>query len=131
MRGTLSKEQQETLRQLGVELVLLFGSYATGNVRAHSDVDIGVLFERTDSAHPRRYGEAYALLQPLVEDARLDLIVLNDAAYTLQYRAAMDGEALFEATVSSFADFRERAMRQYFDFQPLLRIHNQAMGISV
>jgi uncharacterized protein len=131
MRFNLSTEQQESLRRLGSELVILFGSHATGDARADSDVDIGIFFDPESPVRPKRYGEAYALLQMVGGNSRLDLVVLNDAAYTLQYRAAMEGQPLFEATRSSFADFRERAMHQYFDFQPLLRIHNQAMGISV
>ena len=125
----ISEKQQEALKDLGVQLVVMFGSQALGRARPGSDVDIGVLFDYSIVAKPRRYGEVYALLQSAVGDARLDLIVLNDAAYTVQYKAALEGKPLFEATHSSYADFRESAMIHYFDFQPLLRIHSQALGM--
>lgn len=130
MLNVLSHTQKENLRRLGVSLVLLFGSQATDSPHPGSDADVGIVFDPSIPVRPRRYGEVYALLQPLLGDSRLDLVVLDDAAYTLQYKAAMEGKPLFETDVSSFADFRETAMRHYFDFQPLLRIHNQALGIQ-
>ncbi|KKU13165.1 MAG: hypothetical protein UX17_C0025G0002 [Parcubacteria group bacterium GW2011_GWC2_45_7] len=117
------------LKQLGVELLIRFGSQVEGTARPESDVDVGVLFSKNAPRNPRRYGTLYALLQPLIPSARLDLIDLDEASYALQFRAGAKGELLFEATAMSFADFRERAMLRYFDFQPILKIHEEALRV--
>lgn len=120
---------QKKLLDLGVKLLIVFGSRIEGCARADSDYDIGVIFDRDMPSTPRRYGALYAMVQESLPGERIDLVDLNHAPYPLQYRAAMKGELLYEETASSFANFRERAMLLYFDFQPILKIHEEALGI--
>lgn len=117
------------LRRLGVELLVAFGSRIEGTAREQSDYDIGVLFDKTMVPAPRRYGRLYALLQEHLSGYRIDLVDLAHAPYPLQFRAAIKGAALYEISNMSFADFRERAMLSYFDFRPVLKIHEDALGL--
>lgn len=117
------------LQELGVKLLLAFGSRVEGTAREQSDYDIGVVFDRSIPIQPRRYGVLYGIVQDMFPDEKIDLVGLNQAPYPLQFRAAMKGDILYQETPASCADFRERAMLCYFDFQPILKIHEDALGI--
>lgn len=117
------------LQELGVELLLAFGSKVEGTAREQSDYDIGVVFDKRKQTQPRRYGVLYGIVQDMFPDEKIDLVDLNQAPYPLQFRAAMKGDVLYQEGATSFADFRERAMLSYFDFQPILKIHEDALGI--
>ena len=117
------------LKKLGVELLVQFGSQVEGRARPESDVDIGVSFIKNVPAPPRRHGQVYAYIQELFPGQRVDLVELEAASYPFQFKVASKGVPLYEASPASFADFRERAMLRYFDFQPILRIHEEALQI--
>lgn len=126
-----SKKQLDaiTLGKLDVNVLIEFGSRVEGTSREESDYDVGVLFVNTQTPASRRYGALYAILQDQYPDQRIDLVDLSQAPFPLQFRAAMKGRPIYEHDASSFADFRERAMLSYFDFKPILKIHEEALGI--
>ncbi|MEK7122747.1 MAG: nucleotidyltransferase domain-containing protein [Patescibacteria group bacterium] len=125
----IEKDDFETLQMLGVNLLVAFGSRVEGTANDQSDYDVGVVFEKTRVPAPRRYGMLYAFLQEHYPQACIDLVELDQAPYPMQFRAAMKGIALFESSRVSFADFRERATRSYFDFKPILNIHEEALRV--
>ncbi len=121
--------QKKQLEQLGVDALIQFGSQVDGTARPESDSDIGVVFLAQANVQPRRYGHVYALLQQEFPKHRIDLIDLYQAPPALQYRAAQQGKVIYQASPQSFANFRERAMTRYYDFLPIIRIHEQALQL--
>jgi len=76
----------------GLELLLMFGSRARGEAQAESDWDFGYL--ATDGF------DATALLSAIVESVgtdRVDVVDLRRASGLLRFRAARDGQVIYEA----------------------------------
>jgi predicted nucleotidyltransferase len=99
-----------------LDLLLLHGSRARGDMHAGSDWDFAYLGgARLDVA---------ALLAAIVEaihDDRLDLADLAKAGGLLRYRAARDGIVLFESRPRLAEQFRLDAVGFWCDAQPVLQ----------
>jgi len=105
----------------GVRLAVLFGSAARGESGLDSDLDVGVLFEAG--------GESTAGLGVALERAtgsRLDLIALDAAPPLLRFEIARDGRVLVERAPHAWADFRARAMTDWWDWAPTARLLHAA-----
>jgi uncharacterized protein len=105
----------------GVRLAVLFGSAARGESGPDSDLDVGVLFEpgRENTA-----GLEVALAR--ATGRRLDLVGLDAAPPLLRFEIARDGRVLLERAPHAWADFRARAMTDWWDWAPTARLLNAA-----
>ncbi len=103
-----------------IAYALLFGS-ATRSDRAARDVDIAIGLQPGTSLEVREIG---ALAADLEEAAGLpiDLVILDEAASPLAYRAFRDGVTLVERNHRAMADRKARAILDYLDFRPLEQI---------
>ena len=106
-----------------VELAVIFGSVARAEAGRKSDVDVGVRFQV-----PSR-----VLLSRLEVDLsralnrEVEVIALDDAPPLLRFEIARDGKVLVERKPHAWADFRARAMVDWWDWAPLARrIHAAA-----
>lgn len=102
----------DVLRELGVELLVVFGSQARGSARADSDLDVGVMFCWEAGPSLRRLDE---LAQALQAGDRLDLVCLNDGGALLLNEVALEGTPRFEIRPGTFERFRLRAFKRYMD----------------
>lgn len=107
------------LKKHGVALALAFGSAVTGNRHPGSDVDVGILF--SDPGVAKRepvavYDDLRRAFSAVFPGETIDIAYLHEAPLSLQFRAAIEGIVLYEAKQTTFADFREYAMKRYFDF---------------
>ncbi|HYO11620.1 MAG TPA: nucleotidyltransferase domain-containing protein [Thermoanaerobaculia bacterium] len=100
----------------GLELLLLFGSRARGDVHPGSDWDFGYLggpgFDADDLLG--------RLVLTLGTD-RVDLVNLERANGLLRYRAAAEGRPLFESDPDRFARFWFEAVSFWCDMGPIIR----------
>ena len=100
----------------GLELLLLFGSRARDESHGRSDWDLGYLAAAdVDSAALRA-----RLVEALGTDL-IDLVDLKRAGGLLRYRAARDGQLLFEAQEGLGDRFRLEAARFWCDAMPVLQ----------
>ena len=111
-----------------VELLVLFGSSgrAAGDVRPVKrlprDVDLGVRY-RDDTSVRQRWRVEGALrrhLRPL-DRREVDVIDLASAPPLLRFEVARDGKLLYESRPYLWADFRARAMVDWWDWAPYQR----------
>jgi predicted nucleotidyltransferase len=111
----------------GIRLAVLFGSAARhGAERAH-DLDVGVCL--TESA-----ACSVATLAVALERAagrRVDLAVLDAAPPLLRFEVARDGMVLVEGADHAWADFRARAMIDWWDWAPTARLMHRVMAERV
>lgn len=77
-----------TLRAAGARRVVLFGSLATGDASADSDLDLGV-----EGLPATRYFEVLAHVMQLA-GCSVDLVRLEDAGTSLSQRIASEGREL-------------------------------------
>ena len=99
----------------GLELLLLFGSRARGDADAASDWDFG--YQATGEL------DVAAFLATIVEAVgsdRIDLVDLRRASGLLRYRAARDGQPLYEARPGIADQFCLEAVRFWCDAAPVL-----------
>lgn len=113
MNLRIDKEGLKKLCQKnGILLIVLHGSYAEGNEREKSDIDIGILSRK-------KFGSSKQLniLSELGEvfGDRFDPVFLNDAEPLISYRVAIHGKPLFEDEESIFQRFRIQAIAKYMD----------------
>jgi uncharacterized protein len=116
---TMPPAVAQLLSAAGVEVAILFGSAATGKLRADSDIDIGVLppFGREIS-----FAEELALGTDLerVLGREVDLVRLDTASTLLRFEASR-GRCLLESRPEAFADFVARALFEYEDLRPFMQ----------
>jgi predicted nucleotidyltransferase len=105
-----------------VDLAVLFGSAARGEERPDSDVDVGVL--RLDSSSEHRAFVEAALGRAV--GRTVDVVYLDEAPPLLRFEIARDGVPLLERSPHAWADFRVRAMRDWWDWAPYARRLNEA-----
>ena len=106
-----------------VELAVTFGSTARGEATRGSDVDIGVQLKDESL-------EVLSRLEVLLGRAvgrEVEVVSLGESPPLLRFEIARDGKLLVERRPHAWADFRARAMVDWWDWAPLARrIHSAA-----
>jgi predicted nucleotidyltransferase len=121
---------EESLRGLHVGVLYLFGSQVTGTTTPMSDIDVGVVF--TSPEPLVESADTYTRLYDVLTDvlpgpARVDVVFLQRTPPAFQFNAIRTGEVLFEADPVFRADYEERVVNEYLDFEPVLREFSAAL----
>ena len=103
-----------------IRLLVLFGSAARGGDRPRSDVDVGIILEEPASRAEVETMFGRAAGRPI------DIVYLNDAPPQLRFEIARDGRVLIERVPYAWADFRARAMIDWWDWAPTARMIHAA-----
>jgi predicted nucleotidyltransferase len=99
-----------------LELLMLFGSRARGDAHEGSDWDFAYLAgDQLDVA------TLLGAVVELVGSDRVDLVDLRRASGLLRYRAARDGQVVFEARPRLAEAFRLEAAQFWCDAAPVLQ----------
>lgn len=101
--------------QPSVRLAVLFGSAARTEGRTGRDIDVGVLL--SDSSHQARVSAEAALGRAAGQP--IDLVYLHDASPLLRFEVARDGRLILERAPHFWADFRARAMIDWWEWAPV------------
>jgi uncharacterized protein len=128
--STTSKEEivrlfaQFAAEQPTVLAAYLFGSAVQNRLVDESDVDIGLLFERSP--------DALRLLE-LQEDVttllkrQSDLVSLNQASPILAMQVLKHGELIFERSEKAVRQFQVRTLFAYFDLKQVRKPIEEAL----
>ena len=108
-------------REGDVLLAVLFGSSATNRRRPTSDIDLGVLLMPGTSIERH-----LAARLSRVAGRVVDLVRLDEAPPLLRFEIARDGHVLLERSPHAWADFRARAMTDWWDWAPTARLFQRA-----
>jgi len=101
----------------GVQLAVLFGSFARGRAQDDSDVDVAVVLDpNVTSAEELAFHESLAR----TTDREVDLVRLEHADVILRNRVAREGVLLFERSPGLFARYSATAALEYLEMEPLL-----------
>lgn len=94
--------------------VFLFGSYGTETQTELSDIDFAIFFnsiiDLTEEA------DILGGLSDFLGTERVDLVNLNKAPLSIQFRAVSEGKIIYEKDYVSTCDFIETVMRRYQDY---------------
>ncbi|MCX6035903.1 MAG: nucleotidyltransferase domain-containing protein [Chloroflexi bacterium] len=107
----------------GVQAVYLFGSTASGNTNAESDLDLAVV--------PLDSSVRAAKLDILTDLARngfcnVDLVILDTENILLKFQAIRQNRLLYSNKEFNSGDYFSLTLRQYFDFLPYLKIQRES-----
>lgn len=126
-RSKVADQEQEIGELLGrfpgVQAVYLFGSAADGTARAGSDLDLAVV---PGADHLRR--QKLEMLTTLARAGYtdVDLVFLDERDAVLRFHAVRRNRPLFLTPGFDHPAYFSRALREYFDLEPLLRVQHQA-----
>lgn len=116
---------QQVLEQAAeVRLAVVFGSAARGVANAQSDIDIGISLAAEADA-----GSLSRLRVELERAAgrAVDLVVLDEAPPLLRFEIARAGTVLVQRDPHGWADFRARALIDWWDWAPTARMMHETM----
>ena len=112
-------------RLAGITSAYLFGSHAEHRAHRESDVDVGILLDRTVySSEEARFDERVRLSAWLGAELRasiVDVVVLNDAPPGLASRIVTKGLAVYCASPDVDHAFRRDVQLRAADLEPFLR----------
>ncbi len=105
-----------------VVLAYLYGSYATGQMWAESDLDIAVLFDDEIAACNQfqlalRYGVE---LSSLVREVEIEVRELNSAPVEFKVQVIEPGKYLYARREEERIQFEAKTITEYLDFKPVL-----------
>ena len=123
------KDTRKILKKLSISLIYLFGSSITGTQRAESDIDISVVFEKPDRIKNTMiiFEELYLSLSQVFPDRDLDIVFLDFAPLTLQFEVVTTGKVIYRVSREFEYDYKEKIIKEYIDFKPLLDIQDQIL----
>ena len=98
-----------------VVLAYLYGSYAQGEVKSSSDVDIAVLLEGRGEELYARFRELILGIRDALDTERSDLLFLNGASPAMRFAAVSTGRLLFARSEPDLNSFEEGAIPAYQD----------------
>jgi uncharacterized protein len=107
----------------GVRLAVLFGSAARQQLKPGSDIDVGVLLDRGFERSP-----TFGVALDRAAGRPVDLIWLDAAPPLLRFEIARDGLVLVARGPHDWADFRARAMIDWWDWAPTARMMHAVMS---
>lgn len=105
------EELKNTCIKHGIKMILLYGSQATGNSNADSDVDLGLLL-KDDSYN---FEEIIKDLMQVFKENIIDVAILNHVDPVLKFEVISNYKILFCKEDEIFIEFYLNTVKQYND----------------
>jgi predicted nucleotidyltransferase len=127
----LSESTVNKLKELGVNTLYLFGSFAEGTETPFSDYDIGIIFNKNTSFSTATLLELYNKLYDILLaefadiEREIDIVFLQKASLSLNFEVISRGIIIFEDSAEFSVNYEERVMRDYLDFQYFLKEYEE------
>lgn len=117
------------MKDLKIALLYLFGSSVLGTEREDSDVDIGVVFldDNILKDSLKVYNALYEILSPIFPEKELDIVFLDRAPLTLKFEVVTTGRVIYKISEDYDCNYKEKVVKEYIDFKPLLDEQDQEL----
>lgn len=109
-RENIKESLAPLLKERDLQLVILFGSTATGASHKHSDIDLGFLFDK-----PVEILNLTNRVITLLHADNVDVVDLRRASPLLKASSVKQGILLYERSPGLFHEFTSLAMRSFID----------------
>lgn len=126
---SLNKETVSKLEELNIGIVYLFGSLILGIEREDSDIDIGIVFldNRMLEKSLEVYNTLYEIFSQVFPKKELDIVFLDKAPLTLRFEVVNSGKILYTISEEFCLNYKERVVKEYIDFKPLLEEQDRSL----
>ncbi|MFA5431477.1 MAG: nucleotidyltransferase domain-containing protein [Candidatus Paceibacterota bacterium] len=109
-----------------VVFAYLFGSIAYNNYNSKSDIDVAVFLKTNKDLFDERINLIVELEKKFKRDA--DVVILNSVKNVfLRYVIFREGILLFKRDEEQRVNFELRAMREYFDYAPYIKMYKEKL----
>src|SRR3989338_234350 len=122
---SFTNSEKKRLKNLGITCLILFGSQAQRLTHTGSDIDIGIL---TNPMANRK--KIYDMLFELISDKikkpiDIDIVFLESAPLEMKEHILRYGVVLFETDGNAFPNFKERAITELADLEPIRKMFEE------
>lgn len=131
----LTQEQQNKVNKIGkkydLKFILIYGSFATNNVREGSDLDIAVLGNK--KVNFKKLLAIHGELSGVFGDNRereLDLKSLHEANILFRYNVARDGILIY-GDETDFCHFQAYAYKIYMDSKSFFDLQKNLIKLRI
>lgn len=114
-------------KKYGLEMIILFGSMATGHARQDSDIDIAIIKNKELTA--RQEAVLSAELQHVL-GKEVDLVDIADAGALLLGQIGRDGKLLY-GNNKRFISAKLYFTKQFIDFMPYFRLREKMIRQNI
>lgn len=119
----LNKHIDKLVSDYEIKLIYIFGSYAEGENRADSDLDIAMYFDSEVDGFIK-----LDILDELVgifnrED--IDLVILNNVDEVLKFQVIKYGKVVYMEDLVTKVTFESSVMREYMDMEYFREVRNK------
>ena len=119
----LNKHIDKIVHDYEIKLIYIFGSYAKGENRADSDLDIAMYFDREVDGFVK-----LDILDELVgifnrED--IDLVILNNVDEVLKFQVIKYGKLVYMEDLVTKVTFESKVMSEYMDMEYFREVRNK------
>jgi uncharacterized protein len=122
-----SEPLARVLARYPVVAAYLFGSQATGNSTALSDMDFAVLLSPTAETPGETQAALISDLMLVLGRSDIDVVILNTAPVLLRERAISRGRLIYCSNAVARVRFETSTRREYFDTEPLREVQDRAL----
>ena len=127
IENALIRKSSQILGKYPVLFAYLYGSFATGVVHPFSDVDIGVYVKEIAKGEylALELGISLEFDEELPGNVQSDLRVINDLPLSFVGQIVTDGVLVYCIDDVTRIDFETSVRMAYFDFLPVLKMHQK------
>jgi predicted nucleotidyltransferase len=129
---TLTFEQKETIAQIAqkyeLQLILLFGSYASGKTHSKSDIDIAI--KTKENFNFRLYSLILNELQRIFNIEKIDLSFINHADPLFLSHICKTAKLLF-GKKQDLDELKMYAFRRYVEHKPYFRMEKEYVNNAI
>ncbi|MGI6588599.1 MAG: type VII toxin-antitoxin system MntA family adenylyltransferase antitoxin [Peptococcia bacterium] len=119
----LNKYIDKLVNDYGIKLIYVFGSYAKGENRGNSDLDIAMYLK----------GEVDGLIKLAILDelvgifnrVDIDLVILNNVDEVLKFQVIKYGKVIYMENLLTKVMFESRVMSEYMDMEHFRKVRNK------
>jgi len=121
-----------------LQMLILFGSRATGKATDRSDFDLAVLYNedlRGKLTKDKLYGfiEPYSVIPKVlgIDNDDIDIVEINHCSEILAHRIARDGILLYERNQGLFENFQNKSLMSDLQIQQSRRARIENIKLSL
>ncbi|SHD76678.1 type VII toxin-antitoxin system MntA family adenylyltransferase antitoxin [Schnuerera ultunensis] len=125
VKKILKNHIDRLVKKYNIELMYIFGSYATNKNNENSDLDIAVYLEGEPEAFIKL--EILDELVGIFDREDIDLVILNKVDIVLQFQVIKYGEIVYMKDLLTKVLYESKTMDFYMDMEYFRNVRNKIM----